>query len=164
MRKLSTAFSLSLTDWLLLGRAWLLLLWVDLLLRWRPFDHARAWATPGPLPSPPPPQEDGRTTNRAEIRRIVRLLDSAARYHLYPMRCLRRALVLQRLLWQRGVASDLRLGVNLEDGRFTAHAWLEQNGIPLAEPAGALARYAPLRPQPVRAGRRGITLPERDDP
>jgi hypothetical protein len=42
--------------------------------------------------------------------------------------CLCRALALQRLLAKNGHGSELRIGVEKNDGGFGAHAWLVQDG------------------------------------
>lgn len=47
--------------------------------------------------------------------------------------CLRRALVLQRLLAARGHRVTLQVGVRREQGALQAHAWLEHRGVPLLE-------------------------------
>jgi hypothetical protein len=47
--------------------------------------------------------------------------------------CLRRALVLQRLLAARGHAVSLNVGVRRQHGALEAHAWIEHRGVPLLE-------------------------------
>ncbi len=79
----------------------------------------------------------------AEVERLVRLATGACR-GLYPARCLPRALVLERLLLRRGAPAELRIGVRREDGRLAAHAWVEVDGRPVAEPEGIELRFAPL--------------------
>jgi len=54
--------------------------------------------------------------------------------------CLCRALALQRLLAKNGHGSELRIGVEKNDGRFGAHAWLVRDGKVLTG-ASPLARY-----------------------
>lgn len=61
--------------------------------------------------------------------------------------CLRRGLVLGRLL--ADLRPVLRIGVSRAEGRFDAHAWLEIDGVVIAEdgdPRGD--RFVPLRPVP----------------
>ncbi|MBM3131082.1 MAG: lasso peptide biosynthesis B2 protein [Chloroflexi bacterium] len=108
-RKLQTARALSLGDWLTLAQAWLLLLIADLGLRVLPFPRVQAFATPD-LPREP------RAVTPPPIQRLHRLVDIAARHHVYPMTCLRRALVLQRLLRARGADAHLRIGVRKDAG------------------------------------------------
>ena len=133
--KLRTALGFSVHDWGVFAQAWIWLLRTDLALRVQPFPLVRDWATAG---------APGKAVSATESRRVERLVDCAARHHLYPMRCLRRALVLQRLLWQRGIATELRLGVAREGEALNAHAWLERDGRPLGEPGDVAQRFAPL--------------------
>jgi hypothetical protein len=63
-------------------------------------------------------------------------------------RCLPRALALQALLRQAGVASELRLGVAKNPrGSFVAHAWVNCDGEPFL-PDEDLSAYTPLSPLP----------------
>jgi len=150
-RKLRTGLGFSIRDWKLLFQAWLLLLEVDLALRLRPFPRVRAWATAG-APGP--------AGDVAEMQRVERMVSCAARHHLYPMRCLRRALVLQRLLWRRGIATELRLGVAREGKELIAHAWLERDGLPVGEPGNVAEHFTPLAAghRDLPAGRTDIRL------
>lgn len=78
------------------------------------------------------------------VQRLQRLVGIAGRYHLHPMRCLQRALVLQWLLGRRSIRAELRIGARTEAGRLYAHAWLEHDGQPVGEPQGIANRFAPL--------------------
>lgn len=137
LRKLQTAHRITPGEGWLLAQAWWLLLATDLGLRWRSFRHVQAILA---VPRPPAPPADA----DAAIRRVTRLVDIAARHHLYPMTCLRRALVLQWLLGQRGILADLRIGVHKETGGLVAHAWLEYNGAPVGDARDVADRFAPL--------------------
>lgn len=137
--RLRAARALSRSDRGLILQAWLLLLAADLALRALPSRRVMAMAARR-RGSDGAAEETGET-----IARLSRLVDAAARHHLYPMLCLRRALVLQWLLGRRGIATDLRLGVRREADGVTAHAWLERDGRPVGgteETAG----FAPLGP------------------
>ena len=79
--------------------------------------------------------------------RTARLVAAAARRFPFEISCVPRALVLHWLLARRGVACELRIGVNKEDG-FSAHAWVEAEGRPLMEPADIHDRFAPFSPLP----------------
>lgn len=67
---------------------------------------------------------------------------------IYPGRskCLEQAVTSFVLLRRRGFPVDIRLGV--QPYPFTAHAWLELNGMPLTESPEVTARFA-LMPDPV---------------
>jgi hypothetical protein len=81
----------------------------------------------------------------AEIDRLVRLAAGACRV-IYRARCLPRSLVLERVLVRHGTPAGLRIGVRVESGQFAAHAWVEVQGRPVAEPEGIDLRFAPLGP------------------
>lgn len=117
---------------LVFARAWVLLGLVDLGLRWLRFgtlSHWLRWRLLRPAPA-------SAETELHSTERIRRWVDAAANHHLIEMTCLRRALVLQRLLAGRGVKSRLRLGVRHEDGSVAAHAWLECGGGVVGVPPG----------------------------
>ena len=150
-RKLSTARSLSPDDLRLVLRAWALLLLVDLGLRLLPFQRlvkllGTAKNHPGRHPgcTPPPALRHAQSELVATLRRVQGLLDVACRNHLYPMTCLRRALVLQILLKDWGINTELQLGVRKQEERFEAHAWLEYEGRPIAEPEAIRAHFRPM--------------------
>lgn len=82
----------------------------------------------------------------------VRAVDVAARHHLYSMSCLPRALALRSLLAEEGVATDLRIGVRKEGAALTAHAWVEQEGVPVGEIPAIAERFAPLARTKVAEG------------
>jgi hypothetical protein len=69
--------------------------------------------------------------NQAEasaMERIIWAVELAARY-VPCATCLTQALACRKLMHQEGFAGELRLGVTKdEEGRFQAHAWLEQDG------------------------------------
>ncbi len=124
----------------MLAQAWFLLLVVDLGLRVLPFKRVQVFAAQAKQPDSAPKRNDTHKT----IARLQRFVDIAARYHLYPMTCLRQALALQRLAGQRGIASELRIGVRKDGGALEAHAWVECDETPLGETERAANRFAPL--------------------
>ena len=69
----------------------------------------------------------GRRLGRAVVRTLTPLPTDS--------RCLVRSLVLLRLLARRDIAARLVLGVET-GGRFAAHAWVEQDGVPVLAPGG----------------------------
>lgn len=72
----------------------------------------------------------------------------AAARRLPGTRCLPRALALQALLRQAGVASELRLGVAKGPrGALVAHAWLDCGGEPFLQDED-LSPYTALSPLP----------------
>lgn len=137
-RKLAKLVRLGLGEqWLLVRAAWWLLV-VDLGLRTLGFARVRDFLERRSLPGAPP----GDPAGWARIETLTAAVAIASRHHLYPMKCLTRSLVLQRLLVRHGIASDLRIGVRKQDGRFGAHAWVECAGRPLAEAEDIDRRFA----------------------
>jgi hypothetical protein len=121
----------------LLVFAWFWLLVADLALLVLPLARVRRLLTVNA-----PPTRLGKETPSAE--RLARLIEIAARHHLYPMTCLRRALVLERWLKQRGLTTDLKIGVRREGSLLRAHAWVEHGGKPIAEHAEVAVVFMPL--------------------
>lgn len=70
-------------------------------------------------------------TFNLDIVTIADLVNMAARSGIWWATCLERSLLLQAFLRHRLIDSDLRIGVNLMEGRFEAHAWVEYDGIVL---------------------------------
>ena len=138
--RLGTALTFSWHEWWILWQAWVLLLVVDLGLRVLPFRQVQKFVALA--------RRDARDLQADEasvaIRCQQRLVSIAGRYHLYPMRCLPRALVLHRLLGQCGITTVLRIGVHKEACQMSAHAWLEYDGRPIGEVQGITAYFAPL--------------------
>lgn len=117
------------------ARAWGLLLAADLGLRFLSFPRVDRWLAPALTGDP----EEG------EIGRLVWATEAAARHHLYPMRCLPKALCLRRLLIRHGIDAELRIGVSTRDGDLAAHAWVERHGAPVGETRDVEDRFPPLR-------------------
>jgi transglutaminase superfamily protein len=89
----------------------------------------------------------------SHMRQVARLVAAASRHGPYRASCLPMSLTLQRLLRERGIESDLRLGVRKVSGRFEAHAWVERHGEPIAETVEVRERFAAFE-QPI-APRKG---------
>jgi hypothetical protein len=115
-------------------QAWILLLVADLGLRTLPFARLDRWLAP---------KVQGRA-DEAAVGRLVWATASAARHHLYPMRCLPQALCLRRLLGRHGIAAELKIGVARQDGELAAHAWVERKGRPVGESLTVDERFATL--------------------
>jgi Transglutaminase-like superfamily len=77
-----------------------------------------------------------------DVGRAARLVDAVA--GCYPnITCLKKSLILLRLLRKRGIAAELRLGVRKVDDDFTAHAWIEYSGRTLLD-GGTAHLYSTL--------------------
>lgn len=69
----------------------------------------------------------------AEAQRSAELLLIAGRHGLISATCLRQSVLLEYWLKRRGLAAEIRIGVRKEQDLFDAHAWVELNGIALAQ-------------------------------
>ena len=85
------------------ARAWTVLLAADMGLR--ACYPLRGWSAGWR------PALRGRAAGEPAVGRLVWATEAAARHHLYPMRCLPRALCLRWLLGRHGIAAELRIGV-----------------------------------------------------
>lgn len=101
-----------------------------------------------------------------EVRR--RVLDALRRW---PTTCLWRALAGYAALRARGEDVRFVIGVRAANGELAAHAWLEQEGVPLGEPGDPRASFAvafvhPTReenPMPAASPRADVILTELSD-
>jgi hypothetical protein len=80
------------------------------------------------------------------LTRYAWLVSIAGRYSPFRATCLKEALVLSILLGRLGIATQLRIGVARREGKFKAHAWLEQSGQAISGMQGCDG-YEPLIPQ-----------------
>ena len=76
---------------------------------------------------------------------IAAVVSLAGRRSPWPTSCLRQALALWVLLANRGIASEVRVGVESTAGSgFAAHAWVEHNDRVLIGGEHARDRYITL--------------------
>jgi len=120
----------------LFTEAWLLLGWIDLVIRLLPYRRWRHWLDEGEPERRPPEAQP--------VPPLVTAVERAARRHWSPMNCLRRSLALRRLLRRRGIGSRLHLGVRRGDGGLEAHAWVSCGGQVLNDTPEVDRNYAEL--------------------
>jgi transglutaminase superfamily protein len=113
---------LSYREWLIVGETIALTFPIEVGLRRVPLDAlvwrlARASRVNGDLPR-----------RACDVERAARLVDAAAA--LYPLNatCLKKSLILVRILARRGIRAELRLGVRKVHEEFSAHAWVVCDG------------------------------------
>ena len=80
----------------------------------------------------------------AEAQAVARIVHAAANRNPLRPSCLARSVVLVHQLRRRGLAAEIRIGVAKPDGCFAAHAWVEHDGVALAETEASRDAYAPL--------------------
>ncbi|OFV94540.1 MAG: hypothetical protein A3H28_11795 [Acidobacteria bacterium RIFCSPLOWO2_02_FULL_61_28] len=142
MGKLAKARDLSRGEWLLLLQSSVFLPAVRCGLKLLPFKTVMAlFAGKQSLDA-----LDGKRVRSDRIRpdRLAYLVEVASCHHFLKPTCLEKALLLIRILRQRGLEADLRIGTAKTDGRFEAHAWVEHRGQVLL--GGPVERYSPLLP------------------
>lgn len=77
--------------------------------------------------------------------RTARAVRRAANYGVMRPTCLVRAVALSRMLEKRGIrGSRVRVGVQQENGEFSAHAWVQLGGRVLGDDAQRVATFARL--------------------
>ena len=79
--------------------------------------------------------------NLQNARLILRALKQAVKTSKYNGSCLSRSIVLQRLLQNSGISSDIKIGVRKIDKEFKAHAWVDHQEGPLNAGAKVRMRY-----------------------
>ncbi len=107
---------------LLASLALLPLFWLG--LRLAGLRRFQAWLDRSPVAQRTP-------LTQAEGAALGVAVNRAASHVLGPATCLTRSLQLRWLLRRYGTSSDLRIGVRLEGGELLAHAWVEQDGVPV---------------------------------
>jgi hypothetical protein len=77
-----------------------------------------------------------------EVRALARLIATAARHAPFPTTCLTRSMLLRWMLQRRGLSTDLRIGVRMEEASLRAHAWVELAGVPMNETPEVTRQFA----------------------
>ncbi len=150
MRSWSRFWRLSWSERRLLAQALLLLPLTSLGLRLMGFRRCHA------LLARLAPRVTDPSAGMGRARVVTRMVDVAARHGIFEPTCLPRSLVLWWLLRRRGLASELRIGVRKEAGRFEAHAWVELQGVVLNDGGDVHERFAAFARPILPAG--GVAL------
>lgn len=133
--RLRRAAALGPRDWLLIAEAWIELARAGILLR---IDSARA--VRGALATRP-------HTGAEEHDLPPQLLEMflvAARFHVFHLNCLPKALALKKMLERRRFVPTLRIGARKEGGKLLGHAWIEIDDVPFNDAADVADRYPPF--------------------
>jgi hypothetical protein len=85
------------------------------------------------------------STDKPRARQRAVAINRAVLYGVFRPQCLVRSLALHRMLEKDGIkGSVVRVGVQLRNGTFVAHAWVEYGGEALGEDTQSLRRFEPL--------------------
>ncbi len=139
-RKARTVLSLPAGDRWIIAQAWILFLLVDLGLRSMPFQSVQNWLGWGQKFA----SRENSVDEAGQVSRLNQLVKIAGRNHIYPMTCLRQALVLKWLLDRNKIKTNLRIGVKREQDQFNAHAWIEYRHQPVGEPGTVSREFSPM--------------------
>ena len=123
-----------------LVQAWLMLHGVALALRWTSFQRVYGFLGRGAAAIHPAAGDEIRLAS--QIRALAYCVQGAAAWSLHRPTCLHRSLTLWWLLRRQGIASELRIGVRKQEGRFEAHAWVEHEGVALNDGLDVGLRFA----------------------
>ncbi len=75
---------------------------------------------------------------------LLEMFHVAARFHVFRLNCLPKALALKRMLERRRFSPALRIGARREAGALMGHAWIEIDHVPFNDSADVADRYPPL--------------------
>jgi len=132
-------------------RACVLLPLISISLKWHGFRKTKALLQY--FLSVPYGSQNADAQNRATM--TAQMVRAAGRHGIGHHNCLKESLALWWLLGRQGIASDLRVGVRKDGGKFEAHAWVECGGAALNDPDRKLPHFtafdaalASLPPEP----------------
>jgi len=129
-------------QWRYLALSLVLLPAIDVSLRCVGFRRTKRWLE---ARVKSPDAKLGGNAVEATAAQIAAVVSLAGRRSLWPTSCLRQALGLWVLLARRGIASEVRVGVeSMPEAGFAAHAWVERNDEVLIGGEHARERYVTL--------------------
>jgi hypothetical protein len=80
-----------------------------------------------------------------DARRIALAVNRVAAFGMFRPKCLVRAMALRRLLDADGISgAQVRVGVQIRQGGFAAHAWVEYAGQVVGDDPDVVGRYSTL--------------------
>jgi len=112
---------------------------ISLALRLRGYRRTLAWLE---RHSGKPNPHSATVEELAAAQRTAELAAIAGRRGPVATTCLRQSLAVHWLLRRRGLAPQMRFGVGKQGASPDMHAWVELDGVPLAQPQ---LRHAPFQ-------------------
>ena len=80
-----------------------------------------------------------------DARRIALSVNRAAAFGVFRPRCLVKSRALRKMLDREGIrGARVRVGVQLSNGQFRAHAWVEYEGHVVGDDPSLVAQFAPM--------------------
>lgn len=144
--KLFKVFKYSVAELFILLEAWFIFLKWDLIISFTQYDNWRSEISK--LTSENHPVKEIELTSFEQtkrIKQIIQLSEVAGRFHLRKMNCLRRCLSQQKMLSKRGFNACMHIGVDIEEGKLKAHAWLTFQGKIINDSPEVLIQYSELK-------------------
>lgn len=112
---------------------------VALSLRWRGYRATQATLQKS-ISSGIPELDPELATKHLTL--TAHMVNAADRHGLVHPSCLAKSMALWWLLGRQGISSELRVGIQKENEKFQAHAWVERDGMALNEPEEHHHHYA----------------------
>jgi hypothetical protein len=134
------ARSLSITEWVYLSKAWLIIAKINVTTRWLNYSSWKLRLVEAMQQK----QTAGPKAPKEEIYRLRKLFNAALRMQFLPTNCLRRSLALYIFLKRHRIETRLRVGTKLTNGLLHGHAWLEHDGIVLNDHETIPRQYIPF--------------------
>lgn len=140
---LTKIFKFSTAEYFILLEAWFIFLKWDLLISFTQYKHWRSEI--GDLTNINESIKETKTSLPEQVKLIIKLSETAGRFHFRKMNCLRRCLTQQKMLSKRGFNSRMHIGVSIEENKLKAHAWLTLQGKVINDSEDVLNRYSELK-------------------
>lgn len=116
---------------------WLPVFWIC--LRTAGLNRFESWLQHKPIVT-----RQSSPVSHDEIQSVAEAVNIAANHTPFHATCLSRSLLLCWLLRRRGVASEVRIGVNLASGTLRAHAWVDCAGRPVNDRSDIADEFKPF--------------------
>lgn len=143
MASLAKVFKFSAAELFVLLDAWFIFLKWDLLIS---FTQYKKWRSQiGDLSDFNALNKAEAASPTAQVKQIIKLSEIAGRFHIRKMNCLRRCLSQKQMLAKRGFNASMHIGVNIDEGKLKAHAWLSLQGKVINDHKDTLRRYSELK-------------------
>lgn len=144
MASLTKLFKFSVKELWILLEAWFVFVKWDLLISFTKYETWRNEIILSPnLDTATSSINDATLAN--QIKQIIKLSETAARFQIRKMNCLRRCLSQQQMLKKRGFSAKMHIGVRFEEEQLLAHAWLTIQGKVINDSDDVSTRYSELK-------------------
>jgi hypothetical protein len=152
--KISKLFSLSINEYRILLKSWLLYAKWDWRVSKQDYKKWQKHIISQPLS---PLNETHQSANISNVSNtsdtasmnkiliLIQLNEMAGRNHYKHMNCLRRCLSQKELLNSFNIETKLHLGVKFVEGKLAAHSWLSSNNQIINDSAEVISTYQELK-------------------